>query len=53
MALPFSRDINVAMASISLVIISKALRKISERKRGAVFAQATAAVSAAVTAASH
>ncbi|CAB4841605.1 unannotated protein [freshwater metagenome] len=52
-AFPFSREINVAIASISLVIISKALRNISDLNRGAVFAHSTAAASAAAMAASH
>ncbi|CAB4778279.1 unannotated protein [freshwater metagenome] len=52
-AFPFSREINVAIASNSLVIISKALRKISDLNRGAVFAHAIAAASAAAIAASH
>ncbi len=52
-AFPFSREINVATCSISLVMISKALRRISDLYRGAVFAQATDAASAAAIAASH
>ena len=52
-ALPFSREINVAITSFSAVINSKALRNISERYLGAVFAHAFAAASAAAIAASH
>ena len=52
-AFPFSREIIVAIASLSAVINSNALRKISERYLGAVFAHAFAAPSAAAIAASH
>ncbi|CAB4370688.1 unannotated protein [freshwater metagenome] len=51
--LPFSLETMVAIASASATMISNALRKISERTRGAVFAQSAAARSAAATAASH
>ena len=52
-AFPFSREIKVAISSISAVIISNALRRISERTRGAVAAHSTATASAAAIAASH
>ncbi|CAB4761161.1 unannotated protein [freshwater metagenome] len=51
--LPFSLETIVAIESASATMISNALRKISERTRGAVFAQSAAARSAAATAASH
>jgi hypothetical protein len=50
-ALPFSRLISLANSSARSVISSKALRRISDRARGAVAAQEAAASKAASTAA--